>query len=109
MQGSSGPRQPRPAGDCDVGCVEALSGRLEASSAGGSGTSLPVATPSKLPDLRPAERTTIPWSSQIFWFSDFSIQAAFSRSSMMACSRSALEGSASSTSSWTVRIVSTVA
>jgi len=39
---------------------------------------------------------------QILRFSDLSIQAVFSKSSMILCSRSALEGSALSTSSWTV-------
>ena len=47
--------------------------------------------------------------SQIFRFSDFSIQAAFSRPSIIWCSRSAVEGSAASTSSWTRRMVPTVA
>ena len=46
---------------------------------------------------------------QTLRFSDLSIQAAFSKVSMMVCSGSALEGSAVSTSSWTVRRVSTAA
>ncbi|MDT5213140.1 MAG: hypothetical protein QOK18_1379 [Mycobacterium sp.] len=47
--------------------------------------------------------------AQTLRFSDFSIHAAFSSESMIACSRSAVDGSASSTSSCTERIVSTAA
>src|ERR1700733_6817666 len=59
--------------------------------------------------LEPAQLNCRRRGHQALPFSDLSIQACFSRSTMMLCSRSAVDGSAASTSSWIARTVSTVA
>jgi hypothetical protein len=70
---------------------------------------LPKTHPLVLLSGMPIEIPTTWAFAQTLRFSDFSIHAAFSSESLIACSRSAVDGSASSTSSCTERIVSTAA